>query len=65
LRHLKNTGFWDVTPCGSWTNLIRATRRNIPEHDIFRSHPCENLKSQCVSCEEWTGIFYPSRRHSS
>jgi hypothetical protein len=32
----KNDVFWDITP--------RATRRNIPEDTILRSHRRENFK---------------------
>jgi hypothetical protein len=28
-----------------WSILRRATKRNIPEDDIFHSHRSENLKS--------------------
>jgi hypothetical protein len=42
---MKNGVFWDVTSCGSYKNLTRATRRNIPEDAIFHSHLRENLKS--------------------
>jgi hypothetical protein len=32
---MKNSIFWDVTPCGSCKNLTRATRHNIPEDAIL------------------------------
>jgi hypothetical protein len=48
---LKNTVFWDVTPCRSCVNrrfggtCTRSTRRHIPEDGILHSRRRENLKS--------------------
>jgi hypothetical protein len=50
---MKNAVFWDIMPRGFCKNrrfgatsvLIKATRRNIPEDGILRSHRRQNLKS--------------------
>jgi hypothetical protein len=33
---MKNTVFWDVTPCGYCKNHARGTQRNIPEDGILQ-----------------------------
>jgi hypothetical protein len=40
--------------------LTRATRRNIPEEDIFHSHHCKNLKSYNI-----LSVFFSRRFLSS
>jgi hypothetical protein len=45
---MKNSVFWDVTPCGSCKVLTRATLHNIPEDAILHSHFRETLKSYTV-----------------
>jgi hypothetical protein len=38
---MKNSVFWDVTPCGDCKNLLnRVTRRNIPEDGILQVLNC-------------------------
>jgi hypothetical protein len=53
---LKNTIFWDVTPCGSYKNLLtRATWHHIPEHGILLNN---NHKKLNVSFRKFLHLFF-------